>query len=70
MDQTIQINGESRPFVVDQTVRDLIAAYGLEPDRPGIAVALNAQVLPRRQWAQTRLHPDDRVEIIHAVQGG
>jgi len=43
---------------------------GLDPDRPGIAVALNGQVVPRARWAETWLQPDDKVEIIHAVAGG
>jgi sulfur carrier protein len=67
---TILVNGQPRPFAPDQTVRDLVAAVGLDPDRPGIAVALNGQVVPRARWAETRLCPDDKVEIIHAVQGG
>ncbi len=67
---TLLINGQPHPFVPNQTVRDLVAVVGLDPDRPGIAVALNGQVVPRARWAETRLRPDDKVEIIHAVQGG
>ena len=45
-------------------------------DRPrefsdrGIAVAVNQEVVPRREWASTPLRPGDRIEIITAVQGG
>jgi sulfur carrier protein len=70
MNPTILVNGQSRPFVSNQTVRDLVAVVGLDPDRPGIAVALNGQVVPRARWAETWLQPDDKVEIIHAVAGG
>ncbi len=70
MPQTILVNGQPRPFSPDQTVRDLLIACGLDPDRPGIAVVLNAQVVPRAKWAETRLQPGDKVEIIQAVSGG
>lgn len=67
---TILVNGQPRPFTPNQTVRDVVVTIGLDPDRPGIAVALNGQVVPRARWAETRLHPNDKVEIIHAVPGG
>ncbi|MDW8365201.1 MAG: hypothetical protein RMK49_05095 [Abditibacteriales bacterium] len=48
MSQTILVNGQPRLFAPDATVRDVVAACGLDPDRPGIAVALNAQAGQKR----------------------
>ncbi len=69
MRETITVNGRTQPYV-DQTVRELLAAYDIDAERPGIAVAVNAGVTPRAAWARTRLRPGDRVEIIHPKAGG
>jgi sulfur carrier protein len=39
-------------------------------DRLGLAVALNAEVVPRACWAARTLHEGDRILIIQASQGG
>ncbi len=69
MTGTISVNGESRPYA-DQTVRELLAACGIDPEHPGIAVAINAGVTPRAEWATKRLKPGDRVEVVQARAGG
>jgi sulfur carrier protein len=33
-------------------------------------VAVDAEVVPRGQWADTELHEGARVEILRAIQGG
>ncbi len=38
--------------------------------RPGLAVAVNAEVVPRGRWADQPLHEGDRILIIQASQGG
>ena len=38
--------------------------------RQGLAVAVNAAVVPRACWGEQRLHEGDRVLIIQASQGG
>lgn len=47
---------------------DLIAELQLAPER--IAVELNQNVVRRIDWAETKLKPDDRIEIVHFVGGG
>ena len=69
MTETITVNGATRPYE-GETVRDLLAACGIDPDRPGIAVAINAGVTPRTAWATTRVRPGDRVDIVEAKAGG
>lgn len=49
------------------TVAALLDSLGF-PDR-GIAVAVDATVLPRSHWA-TKLSDGARLEVVTAVQGG
>ena len=42
----------------------------LRRERRGLAVALNGEVLPRREWEARELQPDDRVEVLDARAGG
>ena len=69
MSRMITINGESRDLSAS-TLRDLLRECGIEPDRPGIAVALNAEVVPRGAWETTSVDEDDRIEIVQARAGG
>lgn len=69
MNGTIRLNGEDQPWS-DQSLRDLVAGAGVDLDKGGLAIARNGEVVPRADWAQTRLEPDDRIEIVHIVRGG
>lgn len=40
------------------------------PDRRGVAVALDGEVIPRATWDDTPLTAGARIEIVGAVQGG
>ncbi|MDQ7029284.1 MAG: sulfur carrier protein ThiS [Ardenticatenia bacterium] len=66
---TLWVNGEPRPYT-PQTVAELLETLGLDPQRPGIAVAVNDAIVPRDMWAASTLCPGDRVEIVRAVAGG
>nr|WP_290666878.1 sulfur carrier protein ThiS [Ardenticatena sp.] len=68
-ERVVYVNGERRPLDVN-TVADLLRHMGLAPEKPGIAVAVNAEIVPRDAWATYALNPNDRVEIVHAVAGG
>ncbi|MER3396498.1 MAG: thiamine biosynthesis protein ThiS [Acidimicrobiia bacterium] len=37
---------------------------------PGVAVAVNSEVVPRSKWADVALRAGDRIEILGASQGG
>ena len=69
MTEPVTVNGEPRDWR-DQSVLDLLGELDIGPARSGVAVALNAGVLPRGAWGTTRLRPGDRVEIVHIVRGG
>ena len=63
----ITVNGEPREL--SGTVDELLDALGVEVRR-GMAVAVDATVVPRGQWATKRIEDGARVEIVTAVQGG
>lgn len=69
LSETITVNGEPRQWRA-QSVQDLLAGDGLAIDKGGLAVALNANVVPRAEWPATAVSPDDSIEIIQIVRGG
>lgn len=69
MSGEITVNGDRRDWS-DQSMTDLLQEFEIDPSRAGVAVALNADVLPRGAWETTRLRPGDAVEIVHIVRGG
>lgn len=62
----IKLNGESRQVPAGTTVAEVVADL---PQR-GTAVAVNGQVVPRADHAESVLAEGDIVEIVTAVQGG
>jgi sulfur carrier protein len=67
---TVWVNGEPRDLPVGAKLADAVAATGASPDRPGIAVAVDGEVVPRGEWGATPLEHGQRVEVVQAVQGG
>jgi sulfur carrier protein len=63
----ITVNGQERD--VRGTVEDVLDALGIDARR-GMAVAVDAEVVPRGAWATTPVSDGARVEIVTAVQGG
>ena len=63
----ITLNGRQRDFD-GATIADLLEAIDA-PDR-GVAVAIDAEVVPRGQWATHPVPEGAHVEVVTAVQGG
>jgi sulfur carrier protein len=61
------VNGEQRE-IASSSVDTLLGE--LEYEGTHFAIALNFDVLPRSQWAQTQLKNGDEIEIITPRQGG
>ncbi|MBJ7329553.1 MAG: sulfur carrier protein ThiS [Solirubrobacteraceae bacterium] len=66
----ISVNGESRALPDPATVGALLDDLGLEAGRRGIAVAVDAEVVPRTTWDAHELRDGDQVEVLTAIQGG
>ena len=65
---TIQINGEEHAVVLGLTLKALLHELSLSEE--GVALAVNGQVLSKKNWASQVLSDGDRVEIVRAVGGG
>ena len=65
----IRVNGGTT-VAEGTTVAGLLATLGFAPGAPGIAVAVDGEVVSRGRWEQTELAPGMEVEIVQAVQGG
>lgn len=63
----VTVNDEEMYVDDDTSVAALVAALGV-PDR-GVAVAVNAAVVPRSRW-QTAVPAGAHIEVVTAVQGG
>jgi sulfur carrier protein len=65
---SITVNGEPRDVRAGTSVAQLIKCV-TDQDK-GIAVAVNGEVMPRREWPAIALADRDQVEVVTAVQGG
>ncbi len=66
----VLLNGESAEFTDGATVKAAVESLDLPAAARGVAVAVDAEVVPRTQWEATQLHEGARVEILRAIQGG
>jgi sulfur carrier protein len=67
---SVQLNGEWHDLADPATVADAVALLGVPLDARGVAVAVDAEVVPRGAWPERALAEGARVEVLHAVQGG
>ena len=67
---TILLNGEARELARGTTVSALLDALEVPGGARGVAVAVDAEVVPRGEWATTELDDGARVEVLRAIQGG
>jgi sulfur carrier protein len=65
----VQVNGEPLEVEEGATVSTLLARLEVEAPR-GIAVAVDAEVVPRGEWDSRHLGEGTRVEVVGAIQGG
>jgi sulfur carrier protein len=72
----VVVNGSEQDIAEDATIADVVATVQRAGQRPralqraGMAVAVNGEVVVRRDWETTRLAPDDRIEVLASIQGG
>jgi sulfur carrier protein len=66
----VYLNGSERTLDPSATVSSLLTELALAGQERGVAVAVNAEVVPRSEWLTTTLAAGDRVEVLIAVQGG
>jgi sulfur carrier protein len=64
----IVVNGKPMDLPEGLTLEGLLARLNVR--REYTAVALNSEVRPKQQYAQSVLRDGDRVEIVHPMGGG
>ena len=66
----VVVNGEPRELEAGATVEAVLAALELPGGERGVAVAVDAEVVPRGEWRARELSEGARVEVLRAIQGG
>jgi sulfur carrier protein len=66
----VVLNGNPAELADGATVQAAVAALDLPANGRGVAVAVDAEVVPRTQWDSHELTEGARVEVLRAIQGG
>ena len=66
----VHVNGEPVRVEDGATVSALLDGLDVPAPRRGIAVAVNAHVVPRTEWDEHPVPDGARVELVAAIQGG
>jgi sulfur carrier protein len=66
----VLLNGTETELADGATVEAALDALDLPGAGRGVAVAVDAEVVPRGEWTAHALHDGARVEILRAIQGG
>ena len=66
----VELNGREIELPAAATVRDALAAAGVDGDARGVAVAVGGEVVRRDEWEIRELADGAAVEVVRAVQGG
>ena len=64
------VNGSEHELAEGATVAGLVEQLRESPHGRGVAVAVDAEVVPRSRWDTTQLSEGQRVELVAAIQGG
>lgn len=62
------LNNDGLELAAGTTLAQLLIE--LEQNKPGVAVALNQQVVARSQWPEQQLASNDKITLFHAIAGG
>lgn len=66
----LKVNGDNHTIDAGVTVQDLLELLDYRSQNGGMAVAVNDEVITQQQWPSYKISENDRIEIIHATQGG
>lgn len=64
----ITLNGQIQKIKNEVTLLELMNS--LNQNTIGVAIAVNAQVIPKSQWNELKLGENDKLEILSIAQGG
>jgi sulfur carrier protein len=66
----VLLNGSEAELAAGATVQAAVESLDLPASGRGVAVAVDAEVVPRTQWETHELQEGARVEVLRAIQGG
>jgi sulfur carrier protein len=66
----VLLNGNPAELDDGATVQAAVDTLDLPASGRGVAVAVDAEVVPRTQWDTHELTEGARVEVLRAIQGG
>ena len=66
----VLLNGETAELAEGATVQAAVDSLELPAAGRGVAVAVDAEVVPRTEWEKHELQEGARVEVLRAIQGG
>ena len=66
----VVLNGRATDLPDGATVADAVAVLEVPAEGRGVAVAVDAEVVPRGRWGSHALQDGSQVEVVRAVQGG
>lgn len=66
----VTLNGEPQEMEPGASLADAVARLDVDRHERGVAVAVDAEVVPRDEWAATRLTDGMRIEVLRAAAGG
>lgn len=69
-EMTVQVNSQVTRIPEQASLKDVLTQFGINKETAGIAVALNARVVPRESWSHAALKESDEIVIVTATQGG
>jgi sulfur carrier protein len=52
------------------SLAELLAERAIDASKPGVAIAVNDEIIPRAHWQTATLKPGDTVEIVRPHSGG
>ena len=70
MSVEVLVNGERRELPDEATVEIAVREAGVSRPAHGVAVAVDGEVVPRGEGTAVTLQRGQRVEVLHAGQGG
>jgi sulfur carrier protein len=67
---SIVLNGERADVADGTTIAELLGGLDVPPEGRGVAVAVDAEVVPRGEWPRRVVADGAQVEVVTAIQGG
>jgi sulfur carrier protein len=65
----IYVNSKLQEIQESAKIKDALDSLNIDSQK-GIAVAINNNVIPRTEWENYLLQPEDKITLIKATQGG